>query len=75
MLYYIKRMAPVAFAAIFMVSCTDNATKKPSTEETEIVTMDSTTTKVEENTSALEAQTKKVENALESVDTEFDTKK
>ena len=72
-------MAPLAFAAIIMASCGDTGTKKPSAEEsaeeTEMVMMDSTATTVKENTSALEAQTKKVETSLESIDAEFDSTK
>lgn len=79
MLHYIKKMAPLAFAAIIMSSCADTETKKlsaeESAEETEMVMMDSTATTVKENTSALEAQTKKVETSLESIDAEFDSTK
>lgn len=72
MIHYIKRMAPLAFAAFIIASsCTD--TKTNTQEETEINTMDSTSALLKENADKLEAQTKKVEESLEKLDTEFET--
>ncbi len=60
MIHYIKRMAPLAFAAFSIASsCTD--TKTNTQEQTEINTMDSTSALLKENADKLEDQTKKVE--------------
>ena len=72
MIHYIKRMAPLAFAAFIIASsCSD--TKTNTQEQTEISTMDSTSALLKENADKLEAQTKKVEESLEKLDTEFET--
>lgn len=74
MIYYIKKLTPLAFAAVFMlVSCSDS--KKSTEEKTEITTMDSTTKTVKESISKMEDQTKKVEESLEKLDKEFETTK
>ena len=71
MIHYIKRMAPLAFAAFIIASsCTE--TKTNTQEQTEINTMDSTSALLKENTDKLEVQTKKVEESLEKLDTEFE---
>jgi hypothetical protein len=70
MIHYIKRMAPLAFAALIIASsCTQTTTN--TQEQAEINTIDSTSTILKENTDKLEAQTKKVEKSLEKLDTEF----
>ena len=72
MIHYIKRMAPLAFAAFIIASsCTD--TKTNTQEQTEINTMDSTSALIKENADKMEDQTKKVEESLEKLDTEFET--
>lgn len=72
MIHYIKRMAPLAFAAFIIASsCTD--TKTNTQEQAEINTMDSTSALLKENADKLEEQTKKVEESLEKLDTEFET--
>lgn len=68
---YIKRLAPIIFAALVMTSCAESETN--TNEEIEITTMDSTSKVLEENTDKLEEQTKKVEESLEKLDKEFDT--
>jgi len=71
MIHYIKRMAPLAFAAFVMASsCTE--TKTNTQEQAEINTIDSSSRILKENTDKLEAQTKKVEESLEKMDTEFE---
>ena len=73
MIYYIKKMTPLAIAAVFMLaSCSDS--KKGTEETTEITTMDSTTKTVKESISKMEDQTKKVEESLEKLDKEFEDK-
>jgi len=72
MIHYIKRMAPLAFAALIITSsCTE--TKTNPQEQAEINTIDSNSRILKENTDKLEAQTKKVEESLEKLDTEFET--
>jgi hypothetical protein len=72
MIHYIKRMAPLAFAVLIIASsCTE--TKTNTQEQAEINTIDSTSRILKENTDKLEAQTKKVEESLEKLDTEFET--
>ena len=68
---YIKKLAPIIFAALVITSCAESETN--SKEEIEITTMDSTSKVLEENTDKLEEQTKKVEESLEKLDKEFDT--
>ncbi len=72
MIHYIKRMAPLAFGAFIIASsCTE--TKTNTQEQTEINTMDSTSRLIKGSTDKLEDQTKKVEESLEKLDTEFET--
>ena len=74
MIHYIKKMAPLAFAAV--VICSSCSESKTSTQEkNEISTMDSTSKAVKETTEKLEDQTKKVEAALEKLDKEFEPTK
>lgn len=74
MIHYMKRIAPLAFAAaIITSSCTE--TKTSTQEQSEINTMDSTSKALKESTDKLEDQTKKVEASLEKLDTEFETNK
>ena len=74
MIYYIKRIVPLAFAlAIMATSCTE--TKTNTQEQTEIKAMDSTSKTLKETTDKLEDQTKKVEASLEKLDKEFETNK
>jgi len=71
MIHYIKRIAPLAFAAFIIASsCTE--TKTDPQEQAEINTIDSNSRILKENTDKLEAQTKKVEESLEKLDTEFE---
>ncbi len=70
MIHYIKRMVPLAFAAVIIASsCTE--TKTNTQEQAEINRIDSTSRILKENTDKLEAQTKKVEESLEKLDDEF----
>jgi hypothetical protein len=72
--YYIKRIAPIFFAAILgLTSC--NESKTTSEEEVQITQMDSTSKEVKETTAKLEAETEKVEASLEKLDEEFETAK
>ena len=72
MIHHIKRLAPLAFAALIIASsCTE--TKTNTQEQAEINTIDSTSRILKENTDKLEAQTKKVEESLEKLDAEFKT--
>jgi septal ring factor EnvC (AmiA/AmiB activator) len=74
MTYYFKRLAPIAFAAIFMISsCKESKTNNE--ENVEITKMDSTSKAIKETTDKLEEQTKKVEASLEKLDKEFETSK
>ncbi len=69
---YIKKMAPLAFAAVIMAfSCSESKTN--TEEKTKINTMDSISKTLKENTDKLEDQTKKVETSLEKLDKEFET--
>ena len=69
---YMKRMAPIAFAAVVLASsCTE--TKTNTQEQSQINTMDSTSKALKENQDKLEDQTKKVEASLEKLDKEFQT--
>jgi len=71
MIHYIKRIAPLAFAAFIIASsCTERKTVPQ--EQAEIYTIDSNSRILKENTDKLEAQTKKVEESLEKLDTEFE---
>jgi septal ring factor EnvC (AmiA/AmiB activator) len=71
---YIKRIAPILFAAIFgLASCTESKTS--SEEEAELTKMDSTSKEVKETTAKLETETEKVEASLEKLDEEFETAK
>lgn len=70
--HYIRKTAPLVFAAIIMTaSCSESKTN--SEEQTEISTIDSTSKAVKENTDKLDEQTKKVEESLEKLDKEFDS--
>ncbi len=70
MIHYIKRMVPLAFAAVIIASsCTE--TKTNTQEQAEINRIDSTSRILKENTDKLEAQTKKVEESLVKLDDEF----
>ncbi len=72
MIYYIKKMAPLALAALIMASsCSESKTN--TEEKTEITRMDSTAKALKENKQKLEDQTKKVEESLEKLDKEFET--
>lgn len=72
MIHYIKRMAPLAFAALIISSsCTEAKTN--TQEQAEINTIDSTSRVLKENMDKLEDQTKKVEESLEKLDNEFVT--
>ena len=72
MTYYFKRIAPIAFAAIFLFSsCKESKTN--TEEQVEITKMDSTSKAIKEATNKLEEQTKKVEASLEKLDKEFET--
>ena len=71
MIHYIKRIAPLAFMALIITSsCTE--TKTDPQEQAEINTIDSNSRILKENTDKLEAQTKKVEESLDKLDTEFE---
>lgn len=70
MINYLKRIAPLAFAAIIMASCSESKTTNTE-EKTEISTMDSTSKAVKVSIDKLEEQTKKVEETLEKLDKEF----
>ncbi len=70
MIHYIKRMVPLAFAAVIAASsCTE--TKTNTQEQAEINRIDSTSRILKENTDKLEVQTKKVEESLVKLDDEF----
>ena len=72
MIHYIKRMTPLAFAALILASsCTQSKTS--THEQVEINTTDSTSRIIKENADKLEDQTKKVEESLEKLETEFKT--
>ena len=72
MIHYIKRMTPLAFAALILASsCTESKTN--TQQQTEINTIDSTSRVLKENADKLEDQTKKVEESLEKLDNEFET--
>ena len=67
---YIKRMTPVALAAVLIFSsCSESKTN--TVEQAEINTMDSTAQALKETTDNLEEQTRKVEESLEKLDSEF----
>jgi hypothetical protein len=68
---YIKRVLPLALAAIlFASSCSESKTN--TEEKTEINSMDSISKEVKLSTDKLEEQTKKVEESLEKLDKEFE---
>jgi septal ring factor EnvC (AmiA/AmiB activator) len=70
MINLIKKMAPLAFAAIILTSsCTNSEVN--TTEQTEINKMDSSANALKQTTDSLEDQTKKVEASLEKLDSEF----
>ena len=58
-----------------MTSCSNSEEQTSSTDENEIVAMDSTAKVIDEKTSSLESQTKQVEESLESLDNEFENTK
>jgi hypothetical protein len=70
MLYFVKKLTPLFFISLFIVSCAENT--NTTEEKTEIKSMDSTSKVLKDNTSRLEDQTKKVEASLEKLDAEFD---
>ncbi len=75
MSYYMKRMAPIFFAAFFgLTSCTESKSSNAE-EEAELTKMDSTSKEVKETTAKLETETEKVEASLEKLDEEFETAK
>ena len=71
MIMYVRKMAPLLFAAVLMASCSGSSTS--TEEQTEITQMDSTAKAAEEATDKLEEQTKKVEANLENLDAETDS--
>lgn len=65
---------PFALFPLFLISsCSESKTN--SQEKIEITRMDSTSKAVKVTTDKLEEQTKKVENALEKLDKEFEDNK
>lgn len=70
--HYIKRLAPLALAAVLLApSCTEK--KSNTKEQVEIKSMDSASKVLKENSEKLEEQTKKVEASLEKLDKEFES--
>lgn len=74
MIQHLKRMGVIAITAVALCSSCNQQTKSAQ-ETTEIKTMDSTSTQVEEQTEKLKEQTKKVEESLEKLDKEFESDK
>ena len=71
MIHFIKRIAPLAFAAVIIFSsCSQSKTN--TQEEAQINTMDSTAKAAKESADKMAAQTKKVEASLEKLDSEFE---
>ena len=69
----IKRLLPIAIAALLACSCTES--KTTTEEEKEIQVMDSTEKVVKEKIEEKKDQTKKVEESLEKLDKDFEENK
>ena len=73
MIHYRKIMAAILITAmVSFSSCGENKSTTTTEEQKEITTMDSTSKVVSQHKAELEAQTKKVEESLEKLDSEFD---